>query len=36
MDPQKQAISLVTGLIRADFAKTGARIAGDGTVTPPT
>ncbi len=35
-DPQKQAISLVSGLCKADFPKTGARIAADGTVTPPT
>ncbi len=36
MDPQKQAISLVSSLCRADFPKTGARIAADGTVSPPT
>jgi poly-gamma-glutamate capsule biosynthesis protein CapA/YwtB (metallophosphatase superfamily) len=36
MDPQKQAISLVSGLCKADFPKTGARIGVDGTVTPPT
>jgi len=36
MDPQKQAISLVSSLTKADFPKTGARIGADGTVTPPT
>ncbi|OLB79068.1 MAG: capsular biosynthesis protein [Actinobacteria bacterium 13_2_20CM_2_71_6] len=36
MDPQKQAISLVSSLCKADFPKTGARLAADGTVTPPT
>jgi poly-gamma-glutamate capsule biosynthesis protein CapA/YwtB (metallophosphatase superfamily) len=36
MDPQKQAISLVSGLCKADFPKTGAHLAADGTVTPPT
>src|SRR5262249_32402773 len=36
MDPQKQAIPLVSGLSKADFPKTGARIGVDGTVTPPT
>jgi poly-gamma-glutamate capsule biosynthesis protein CapA/YwtB (metallophosphatase superfamily) len=36
MDPQKQAISLVSSLCKADFPKTGARIGADGTVTPPT
>ena len=36
MDPQKQAISLVSGLCKSDFPKTGAHVAADGTVTPPT
>ena len=35
MDPQKQAISLVSGLSKADFPNTGARLGADGTVTPP-
>jgi poly-gamma-glutamate capsule biosynthesis protein CapA/YwtB (metallophosphatase superfamily) len=35
MDPQRQAISLVSGLTKADFPKTGARIAADGSITPP-
>jgi hypothetical protein len=34
-DPQKQAISLLAGLSRADFPTTGARIGADGAVTPP-
>jgi hypothetical protein len=36
MDPQKQAISLVSGLCKADFPTTGAHLASDGTVTSPT
>jgi hypothetical protein len=36
MDPQNQAISLVSSLSKADFPKTGARIGADGTVVPPT
>ncbi len=35
MDPQKQAIPLVSGLTKSDFPKTGAVIATDGTITPP-
>lgn len=35
MDPQHQAISLVSGLTKSDFPKTGAQIATDGTITPP-
>jgi poly-gamma-glutamate capsule biosynthesis protein CapA/YwtB (metallophosphatase superfamily) len=35
MDPGRQAIPLVGGLCKADFPKTGAQIAADGTVTPP-
>jgi hypothetical protein len=35
MDPQHQAISLVSGLTKSDFPKTGAVIATDGTITPP-
>ncbi len=34
LDPRKQAISLVSGLTRADFPRTGARIGADGAVTP--
>ena len=33
MDPQKRAVSLVSGLSRADFPATGARIGGDGAIT---
>ena len=33
-DPRKQAISLLSGLTRADFPQTGARIGADGAVTP--
>ncbi|SRR6266568_938434 len=36
LDPQKQAISLVSGLCRADFPKTGAHLGADGAVTPST
>jgi hypothetical protein len=36
MDPQKQSTSLVTGLCKADFPKTGARLGADGSITPPT
>jgi hypothetical protein len=36
MDPRKQAIPLVSGLTKADFPTTGARIGADGTVVPPT
>ncbi len=36
MDPQKQAIPLVSGLSRADFPGTGARIGGDGAITAAT
>jgi hypothetical protein len=35
-DPRKQAIGLVSGLSRADFPTTGARIGADGAVTPGT
>ena len=35
MDPQHQAISMVSGLSKSDFPKTGAQIATDGTITPP-
>ena len=35
MDPQHQAISMVSGLTKSDFPKTGAQIATDGTITPP-
>jgi poly-gamma-glutamate capsule biosynthesis protein CapA/YwtB (metallophosphatase superfamily) len=35
MDPQHQAISLVSGLTKSDFPKTGAQIGTDGTITPP-
>jgi poly-gamma-glutamate capsule biosynthesis protein CapA/YwtB (metallophosphatase superfamily) len=35
MDPQRQAISLVSGLTRSDFPKTGAQLAADGTITQP-
>ena len=34
LDPRKQAISLLSGLTRADFPRTGARIGADGAVTP--
>jgi hypothetical protein len=34
-DPKKQAISLVSGLCKADFPTTGAKIAADGTITAP-
>ena len=34
LDPRKQAISLLSGLTRADFPQTGARIGADGAVTP--
>jgi hypothetical protein len=34
-DPQKQAITLVGGLSKSDFPTTGAKIAADGTITPP-
>jgi poly-gamma-glutamate capsule biosynthesis protein CapA/YwtB (metallophosphatase superfamily) len=36
LDSQKQAIALVSGLCKADFPTTGARLGADGTVTPPT
>lgn len=35
MDPRHQAISMVSGLTKSDFPKTGAQIATDGTITPP-
>jgi hypothetical protein len=35
MDPQHQAISMVSGLTKSDFPKTGAQIGTDGTITPP-
>lgn len=35
MDSQHQAISMVSGLTKSDFPKTGAQIATDGTITPP-
>jgi hypothetical protein len=35
MDPGKAAITLVGGLSRSDFPKSGARIAADGTITAP-
>jgi len=35
MDPQHQAISMVSGLSKSDFPTTGAQIATDGTITPP-
>jgi hypothetical protein len=35
LDPQKQAIGLVSGLGTADFPKTAAHLGADGTVTPP-
>jgi hypothetical protein len=36
-DPGKQAISLVSGLTKADFPKTGARLGSDGKIVrPPT
>jgi hypothetical protein len=34
-DPRRQAVSLVGGLSTQDFPATGARIASDGTITPP-
>jgi hypothetical protein len=36
LDPAKQAIAVVSSLSKADFPGTGARLAGDGTVTPST
>jgi hypothetical protein len=36
LDPQHQAIPLVSGLTKSDFPKTGAVIGTDGTITPPT
>jgi hypothetical protein len=36
LDPRRQAISLVSGLTKADFPTTGARIGADGAVTPAT
>jgi poly-gamma-glutamate capsule biosynthesis protein CapA/YwtB (metallophosphatase superfamily) len=35
MDPGKQSITLVGGLSKSDFPKTGAHIAADGKITPP-
>jgi poly-gamma-glutamate capsule biosynthesis protein CapA/YwtB (metallophosphatase superfamily) len=35
MDPQHQATSLVSGLTKSDFPKTGAVIATDGSIRPP-
>jgi Bacterial capsule synthesis protein PGA_cap len=35
MDPNKRAITQVRSLTKADFPKTGAVIADDGTITPP-
>jgi poly-gamma-glutamate capsule biosynthesis protein CapA/YwtB (metallophosphatase superfamily) len=35
MDPQRQAISMVSGLTKSDFPKTGAQIGTDGKITPP-
>ncbi|WP_432994964.1 CapA family protein [Dactylosporangium sp. CA-233914] len=34
-DPKKQAIPMVSDLSKQDFPKTGAKIAADGTITPP-
>ena len=36
LDPQKQSTSLVSGLSKADFPKTGAHLGADGSITPPT
>jgi Bacterial capsule synthesis protein PGA_cap len=35
MDPKNRAIAQVRSLTQADFPKTGAKIADDGTITPP-
>lgn len=35
MDPNKQAITLVSGLCKSDFPQTGAHIAADGAITAP-
>ncbi|MEV6926921.1 CapA family protein [Dactylosporangium sp. NPDC051485] len=35
-DPKKQAIPFVSDLSKQDFPTTGAKIAADGTITPPT
>ncbi|HTJ38308.1 MAG TPA: CapA family protein [Dactylosporangium sp.] len=34
-DPKKQAIPFVSNLTKQDFPSTGAKIAADGTITPP-
>ncbi|WP_373319632.1 CapA family protein [Rugosimonospora africana] len=34
MDPKKQAITLVNGLSKSDFPRTGAHIAANGAITP--
>jgi hypothetical protein len=36
LDKQKQSTTLVSGLCRSDFPKTGARLGPDGSITPPT